>query len=109
MQLVDVDGVEDLNGQNVRHFDQLLTDAAGIVKFGSRQVEFLRLLVGRTQRDGEGRRCAAVVSCADDERAAVGSGDRAGDRKAEACVRADDLQVPLLLGRVRRAADPRCV
>ena len=36
----------------------------------------------------------------------MGPGDRTGDRKAEACVRADDLQVPLLLGRVRRAADP---
>ena len=69
-------------------------------------MELLRLLVGGAQRDGEGRRCAAVVSCADDERAAVGSGDRAGNRKAEACVRADDLQIPLILGRVRRAADP---
>ena len=97
VQLVDIDRVEDLNGQNVRHFNQLLADAAGIVKFGSRQVELLCLLVGGAQRDGKGCGCAAVVSCADDERAAVGPGDRTGDRKAEACVRADDLQIPLLL------------
>ena len=36
----------------------------------------------------------------------MGSGNRAGNRKAKACVRADDLQIPLVLGRVRRAADP---
>ncbi len=102
---IDIDRVEDRGGQNVGKLDQLLTEAAGVVKLRHGGVQLLRFPVRRLQRQRHGGGGAALVSRADNQRSAVRAGNRARDGKAEAGVGVDGLHLAARLRKVHSASE----